>query len=262
MRRRLVLALGLLAVLVALGGCTSLFGGGPDETELNRNATYDWDTNATTTYNVSKGQFAGIISVENDSHIELYQRDELGTEEPLEIAALRFRYPNGTVVAPANRSNFGVEHGQSRANVSLPQAGGQMAFTADRPNAKRFATPLFLDSPHSVEVMLPPQARVGIPLVSKVSPGDSSTRIPEGSDRMTVRWESAERGPLVVRYYLARDILLFGGVGGVLTLVGIAGALYYLRQIRVLERRREEIGLDVDMEGDEFDDDGPPPGMR
>nr|WP_274326221.1 DUF5803 family protein [Halosimplex aquaticum] len=49
---------------------------------------------------------------------------------------------------------------------------------------------------------------------------------------------------------------------GILTLVGIGGALYYLRQIRVLERRREEIGLDVETETDEFDDDGPPPGMR
>jgi len=263
MRRRLVLALGLLAVLVALGGCTSLFGGGgPDETELNRNATYDWDTNATTVYNVSKSQFTGILTVENESYLELYQRDELGTEAPLDVAALRFRFPNGTVVAPANRSNFGVEHGQSRANVTLPQAGGQVAFTSDRPNAKRFAIPMFVDSPHSVEVVLPPQARVGVPLLSKVSPGGSTTDVPENSNRMTVRWDEAERGPILVRYYLARDLLLFGGIGGILTLVGVGGALYYLRQIRVLERRREEIGLDVEMDGDEFDDDGPPPGMR
>ncbi|MFC7142804.1 DUF5803 family protein [Halosimplex aquaticum] len=262
MRRRLVPALALLAVLVALAGCTSPFGGGPDQTELNRNASYDWDTNATTTYNVSRGQFTGVIAVENQSYIELYQRDELGTEEPLQIAALRFRFPNGTVVKPANRSNLGVEHGQSRANVTLPQAGGQVAFTAERPNAKRFATPLFVDSPHSVEVTLPPQARVGVPLLSKVSPGDYTTPLNEETGRMTVRWNEVQRGPILVRYYLARDLLLFGGVGGILTLVGIGGALYYLRQIRVLERRREEIGLDVETETDEFDDDGPPPGMR
>ncbi|WP_459193996.1 DUF5803 family protein [Halosimplex sp. J119] len=263
MRRRLVPALALLVLLVALAGCASPFGGGgPDQTELNRNASYDWNTNATTTYNVSKGQFAGIITVENESHIELYQRDELGTEEPLDIASLRFRFPNGTVVAPANRSNLGVEHGQSRANVTLPQAGGQVAFTAERPNAKRFSVPMFLESPHSVEVTLPPQARVGVPLLSKVSPGGTTTDVPKGSDRMTVRWSEIERGPILVRYYLARDLLLFGGVGGVLTLVGIGGALYYLRQIRVLERRREEIGLDVETETDEFDDDDPPPGMR
>ena len=103
MRRRLVLALGLL-VLVVLAGCSSPFGGGgPDETQLNRNANYDWDTNATATYNVTKTQFSGIIAVENESHIELWQRDELGTEEPLDVAALRFRHPNGTVVAPSGR---------------------------------------------------------------------------------------------------------------------------------------------------------------
>ena len=262
MRRRLVLALGLLA-LVALAGCSSPFGGGgPDETQLNRDANYDWDTNATTTYNVTKTQFSGVVTVKNESYIELWQRDELGTEEPLDVAALRFRYPNGTVVAPANRSSFGVETGQNRANVSLPQAGGQLAFTADRPNAKQFSVPAYLESAHSVEVTLPPQARVGIPLLSKVSPGRSATSVDESTDRMTVRWNEVDRGPVLVRYYLARDLLIFGGVGGLLTLVGVGGALYYLRQIRVLERRREEIGLDVEMDSDDLDDDGPPPGMR
>jgi len=262
MRRRLVLALGLLA-LVVLAGCSSPFGGGgPDETQLNRNANYDWDTNATATYNVTKTQFSGIITVENESHIELWQRDELGTEEPLDVAALRFRHPNGTVVAPANRSSFTVESGQNRANVSLPQAGGQLAFTADRPNSKQFSVPVYLESTHSAEVTLPPQARVGVPLMSKVSPGKSATSVDQSTDRMTVRWSEVDRGPLLVRYYLARDLLIFGGVGGLLTLVGVAGALYYLRQIRVLERRREEIGLDIEMDDDDFDDDGPPPGMR
>ncbi|WP_436910569.1 DUF5803 family protein [Halosimplex marinum] len=264
MRRRLVLALGLFAVLVALAGCASPFGGGgPDETQLNQNATYDWDTNATTTYDVARGNFTGILGVENRSYVQLYQRSELGTDQPLDIASLRFRYPdNGTVVSPADRSNFYVNSTNSRLNVTLPQAGGQVAFTANRPNAKRFAVPMFVESAHSVEVVLPPRARVGVPLLSKVSPGESTTKVLEGSDRMIVRWESAERGPILVRYYLARDLLLFGGIGGVLTLVGIGGALYYLRQIRVLERRREEIGLDVETETDEFDDDDPPPGMR
>lgn len=263
MRRRLVAALGLVAVLVALAGCTSVFGGGqPDPGRLNEDATYDWDTNTTTTYNVSRGQFTGIITVENESSIELYQRDELGTEEPMDATALRYRFPNGTVVAPADRADFYVNSTRSRLNVTLPRAGGQVGFRAERPNAKRFSVPMYLESPHSVEVTMPPQGRVGVPLLSKVSPGGSTTNVPDGSDRMTVRWDRAERGPVLVRYYLARDLLLFGGVGGALVLFGVGGALYYLRQIRVLERRREEIGLDVEMETDEFDDDGPPPGMR
>jgi len=263
MRRRLVLALGLLAVLVALAGCASPFGGGPDDARLNQNATYDWDTNATTTYDVARGNFTGIIGIENRSYVQLYQRSELGTDQPLDVASLRFRYPgNGTVVAPANRSNFYANTTSSRLNVTLPQAGGQVAFTADRENAKRFSLPTFVESAHSIEVTLPPRARVGIPLLSRVAPGGATTRVLEGSDRMLVRWEGVERGSLVVRYYLERDLLLFGGIGGVLALVGIGGALYYLRQIRTLERRREEIGLDVETGKDEFDDDDPPPGMR
>ncbi|MFB6140327.1 MAG: DUF5803 family protein [Halosimplex sp.] len=263
MRRRLVAALALMAVLVALAGCASPFGpSGPPDTELNRNATYDWGRNVTTYYNVSRGQFAGVIGVENESYLRLYQRSELGTDEPLQIASLRFRFPNGTVVSPANRSDFYVNATRSRLNVTLPQAGGQVAFTAERPNAKQFSVPTFVESPHSVAVTLPPHARVGVPLLSKVSPGGTTTSVDGATDRMTVRWESVERGPIIVRYYLVRDLLLFGGIGGVLALVGIGGALYYLRQIRVLERRREEIGLDVETGTDEFDDDDPPPGMR
>lgn len=258
--RRLVCAVGLLAVLVALAGCTSVFGPGqPGDSQLNENATYDWETNATTTYDVSKTELAGVVTVENRSWIKLYQTDELGNEEPLSVAALRFRYPNGTVVSPAN-SSLAVDNGRSRANVTLPQAGGQMAFTAERPKSKRFATPLFANGPHDVEVTLPPGARVGIPLLSQVSPPAENRWV--GDDRMTVRWDGVSNGPLVLRYYLARDILIFGGLAGILTLAGLGGAVYYLREIRVLERKREEIGLDVEMEDDDFNDDGPPPGMR
>jgi len=53
---------------------------------------------------------------------------------------------------------------------------------------------------------------------------------------------------------------VLGGIVAVLGIVLVAGLIYYLRQIRELERRREEMGLDVDTEDDEFDD-GPPPGM-
>ena len=107
---------------------------------------------------------------------------------------------------------------------------------------------------------MPPSARVGIPLLSQVSPPADDRNVSAG--RMTVRWNEIERGPVVVRYYLQRDILLFGGLGGVLAVAGVVGALYYYRQIRTLEKRREEIGLDVETEDDDFGDDGPPPGMR
>jgi len=256
MRRRLV-ALGLLACLVALAGCSSVFGGGPSDAQLNKNATHDWDTNASTTISLSRSSFSTVIDAENQTTFKLYRTGSLGDEDPLSIRALRFRYANGTVVR-ANESSMTVKTGGSRTNLTVPTTEGKVAFKADRPTGKRFITPFFVDGKHSVEVTMPSGARVGIPFLSSVSPGSSDRWVEDG--RMTVRWESVKNGPLELRYYLQRDIYLFGGLAVVLFVAGVGGIAYYLRQIRVLERRREEIGLDVDAEDDEFDD-GPPPGM-
>jgi uncharacterized protein HemX len=61
-----------------------------------------------------------------------------------------------------------------------------------------------------------------------------------------------------VRYYLQRDLYLFGGLLALMLVVGAGGAGYYYLQIRETVRRREEVGLDVDVEDDRDD---PPPGM-
>jgi hypothetical protein len=47
----------------------------------------------------------------------------------------------------------------------------------------------------------------------------------------------------------------------VFSLIGGGGLLYYRRQIEALREQREELGLDVETDDDEFDR-GPPPGMR
>ena len=65
---------------------------------------------------------------------------------------------------------------------------------------------------------------------------------------------------VVVRYYLARDLKIFAGVIGAGLLAALLGLGYFRLQIRQLEREREEMGLNVDTDGDEFDQD-PPPGM-
>jgi hypothetical protein len=64
----------------------------------------------------------------------------------------------------------------------------------------------------------------------------------------------------VIRYYLARDLTIFAGVIGAGILIALLGLGYFRLQIRQLEREREEMGLNVDTDGDEFDQ-GPPPGM-
>ena len=258
MKGRLLLAVGLVVLLAGLAGCTSVFGPGqPNPDQLAENASYDWDTNATTTYNISRSSYTAVIETGNRSFVVVYQTDELGTDQPLTPRGLQFRYDNGTVIR-ANSTALNATNQGQRTNITVPEADGQVAFTASRPNAKRFATPVFVEGSH--EVIMPPSARVGIPLLSQVSPPADDRNVSAG--RMTVRWNGIERGPVVVRYYLQRDILLFGGLGGVLAVAGVVGALYYYRQIRTLEKRREEIGLDVETEDDDFGDDGPPPGMR
>jgi len=260
MNGRRLLALGLVLSLAATAGCASLLGsGGPSEEELAAEGEYDWDTPANTTFNVTRSQFTTVITVTNQSNVVVYRTDEIGTDEPLDIRALQFRYPNGTVVT-ANATGLTAATENQRTNVTLPQAEGQVAFTSSRPNAKRFATPVFVEGSHAV--VMPPRARVGIPLLSQVNPGGYETDVDGETDRMTVTWESVERGPIVTRYYLQRDILIFGSIAAILLVAGLVGGLYYFQQIRSLRQRREEVGLDVETEDDDFDDQDPPPGMR
>jgi hypothetical protein len=65
---------------------------------------------------------------------------------------------------------------------------------------------------------------------------------------------------VAVRYYLQRDLYIFGGAAAGLFAAGVVGTLYYRRQIEELRKRREEMGIDVDTDDDDFGD-GPPPGM-
>jgi hypothetical protein len=131
-----------------------------------------------------------------------------------------------------------------------------VGYTASR-SGKSFASPVFSEG--SYEMTLPPGARVGLPLLSQASPGGYEATVTDG--RQTLRWAELDGGGVRVRYYLQRDLLLFGGLFAIVASVGLGGALYYLRQIRRLEDQREEMGIDVDYEDDDFGD-GPPPGMR
>jgi hypothetical protein len=256
MRRRLA-ALLLVVALAALAGCSAFGSGEPDPEALAENATYEWDSSVNASYNVSKNEYQAVLAVENRSHQEVWRRDELGNDEPVEISALKFRYPNGTVV---NSTAMNVTRSRSRTNVSLPAEEGSVAFTAARARGKRFSVPLLTEGSHNVT--LPSGARVGIPLLSQVRPGGAERSVDDATNRMTVHWDEARRGPVLTRYYLERDLLIFGGMFALLVVAAVGGTVYYLRQIRVLERRREEVGLDVETEDDDVDDSGPPPGMR
>jgi hypothetical protein len=256
------LALLAVLVLVGLAGCTGLFGAEEvDPSQLNQNASYDWDSEANATIQINKSSYAAVYQLRDNRTFTVFTRDELGREQNVPIRALRFRYPNGTVVSPANSSLSANRTGQ-QTTIRLPGDGtGQVAYTAPR-SGKSFANPTYLNG-QTYAVTLPPGARVGIPLLSQVTPGGYETSVDESTDRMTVRWsEPVTAGAVRLRYYLERDLYIFGGLALVAVVVGTVGTAYYWRQLQEVKRRREEAGIDIEMDDDDDPRDrGPPPGQ-
>lgn len=251
MNRRVLAALALLGVL-ALAGCL-----GPSEIpeeDLTGEASYDWDTNATTSFNLSRSSYTAVVEVTNTTELPVWRRDELGSDSPVPLEALKFQYENGTVVN-ASQANLSASRTQDETVLTLPAENGTVAYSASR-SGKRFSSPAFVEG--SYELTMPPSARIGVPLLSQASPGGYTTTV-EG-DRMTVRWDEVTGGAVTVRYYLQRDLLLFTGLFALVAIAGVGGAVYYLREIRTLEERRKEMG-DVEYDDDDPRDRGPPPGM-
>lgn len=245
------LALLALVALSVSAGCLNhpFISGGTDASELSGSETYEdmWGTDADAMLVAERGQYRAVYRVnESDRVFEVYQRDSLGTERPLPISSLKYRYPNGTVV---NASALSVTETRDRLKIHLPQQHGKVAFVAPR-EGKRIDTQRFVTG--SYVVVLPPKARVGVPLLAQVRPRGYNTTMVD--DRVRIRWsEVTEREQaIVVRYYLERDLTIFGGLVAVVVVVGIVGMAYYLWQIRQLVKQREAVGLDVDTGDDEF----------
>lgn len=245
------LALVGLGVLVVLTGC--LGGSGPSKEQLRANADYDWNTSANGTLRLGGDSYTAVYEIHNTSQLDFYQRDMFNNREPLPIRAVQFRYPNGTVV---NATAFDSSTNDERIRLKLPNRTGKLAYTVDQ-NGKSVQTATFVDG--SYEVVLPPKTNVGVPILSNVVPGGYETEPVDGQVHIT--WENIDSGELTVEYYLERDLWLFGGLFALLVAVGIGGGVYYWRQIRSLQDRREEVGLDVEDDDDGLDDQGPPPGM-
>ena len=257
MMRRLAL-LGLVVAMIPLGGCTTLFGPGePDPEKLNESAEYEWNEDHNASIVVEENQFRAVYNVGNASELRTYRQDALGQESHLEVSAVQYRYPNGTIIR-ANDSRLSVSQTRDRTILDVPnESGGRVAFSAPR-QGKQLALPVFVGG--KTELTLPPGARVGVPLLSKVSPPTDDRSVT--NNRMTLFYENVTAQNMNVRYYLQRDLWIFGSILGGAIVIGTGGALYYLRQIKKLKRRREETAIDIDTDDDDFRDDGPPPGMR
>ena len=262
MRRRLLLPAAALVFVTLTAGCAG-FGSGPIEASTLDAApaeSYAWDADATVHIAIQENAtFRGVYQLE-DRELELYRRDGFGGRSPLSIEALRYRYPNGTVINGTELRARGGAVNRTRdvVTVLLPPdapSGGQLAFTADS-TPKRFSLPTFVKG--SYEVVLPPDRRIEFPVFGTASP--RPTRTTTVGDRTHIYWENVSARSIVVQFYLQRDLLVFGAIAVLLGLVGVGGLVYYRRQIERLREQREELGLDVDTDDDEFRR-GPPPGM-
>ena len=235
--RRKVLTLVAFAFLAMSAGC--LTGGGPSEDDLAENATYDWEDDANVSITLVDGGYQSVYDVTNQTRLDVFGRATFGQQEPLSaMSALRFRYPNGTIVGP---EAMNVSSSRSRTRIGLPDKNGSVAFTVER-TGKELRTGVFLEGSYSVT--LPPSTDVGVPLLSNVVPGGYNKSTVDGQTRLY--WENVDTEDLVVRYYFDRDLLLFGGFFTLMFGAALAGGLYYWRQIRQLARQREAVDLDVE----------------
>ena len=262
MKRRVLVVCGL-AVLVFLAGCS--FGGGEiSQDELTEEAAYDWDTNATTTYTLITGEslslsspkYSAVIEITNQTTLEVYRESTFRGDSSLGVESLQFRFTNGTVVN-ATHGNLTAVEGSDETAIQLPASNGSVAFKATR-SGRSWSTPVYAEGSH--EVTLPNGTRVGIPLLSRVDPGGYDDTVEDG--RQTLYWNEIEDGSISIRFYLLRDLYIFGGIIGISVVLGIGGLVYYLRQIREAKKKREDVGLDVEVDDDDVGGDGPPPGMR
>ena len=257
MNRRLLLAAGCLALLAITSGCLG-FGTGPvseDTLDSEPAEPYEWETNRTVHVTVQENtQFRAVMEV-NQSTIDLFRRDGFGGSNPLSIQAVRYRYPNGTIVTGSELRERGGEVRETRDEtvVDLPPdaAGGTLAFTSGG-TPKRFTLPTYVEGTY--EVVLPEDREIDFPVFGQVSPGNyETTRDDRG--RVRIAWaEPVTADTVSVRYYLQRDLYIFAGILGVILVVGAGGLLYRRRQIERLQQQRTDMGLDVETD----DDDGPP----
>ena len=261
MNRKVLAALALVALTVS-SGCLGFFGSNEVSNERlteDPPAPYAWNESANAHITLTENAKFQAVYRLNGSELEVFRRDGFGGRNAIPVSAVRYRYPNGSVVDGAELKARGGEISQSRSatTVTLPPGAsdGKLAFTAGS-TPKRFAVPTFVEG--SYEVVLPEGRRVTLfPFGNVVPRGYTLSEDDQG--RTHIAWEDVTADSVVVQFYLQRDLYIFGAIAAVLVVVGVVGVGYYRRKIAALREEREELGLDVDVDDD--DRQGPPPGM-
>lgn len=235
---RPTLAAVAFALLAVTAGCAAFGSGDVDQGKLGEEVAYDWNTEADVTITVGKDRYKAVYRFENRSTIELYQFQRLNNERPIDPIGAKFRHIDGTVV---NIDPGAVEKTRSRTIISLPASEGQFAYSAPK-TGKSIRVPVVAEG--SYEVILPPNARVQYPLLGRVSPRGY---VPDrAGSQVHLRWEEVTSDQIVLRYYLVRDLLIFGSLVAIAIALVIGGSVYFWLQLRTLRDRREEVALEGD----------------
>lgn len=249
MNRRLLYGAFGLAALLLMSGCLGI-GTGPvpaEELDSAPDQSYAWNSTHDVDITVQENtQFRMVINA-TDRELRLFRRS-IGGTNPLSVSAVRYQYPNGTIINGSTFQSRGGEVRQTREEtvIGFPdsdsQPPGKIAFTSSG-NRKRFSLPTYVDG--SYQLTLPPNRRVEFPIFGSVSPGGSQKRIDE-QNRLEITWESMDAETASARFYLQRDLYIFGGVLGGIILVGLGGLYRYRQRIHRLRKERQEMGLDIE----------------
>jgi len=253
MNRRLGLAVGLVALLAVSAGCLGYITGGGEvsDEQLDREPTepYDWETDRDGRLTLhTADEVQAVYQVNASQELRLYRPAGLGREEPLEISAVRFRYAdNGTVISGTEiRQRGEVDQTTDEVDLTVPDAEGQLAVSAPA-TPRRLTLPAYVEGTY--EVVLPPDYRMDFFLFSNAVPRGAETEVVD--NRVHVRWDEVTSGPILVQYYLERDLYVFGGAVVLLSMIAVGGLYYYRRQIDRLHEVRVRMGLDTEEDDEE-----------
>ncbi len=240
MTSRQVLAGVFVLLLVGSAGCTVLSPGEVDQEALSEDVAYDWDTQANGTITVVDGEYRAVYNFSNRSEVRLYEFDRFNNERPIDPRGVKFQFQNGTVVGTSGMS---VSKTRAYTIISLPANNGKFAYSGPT-SGKHVRVPTVISGSH--ELILPEDAQIQYPLFGRVLPRDYEWELREG--QVHIFWEDVQTDQIIIRYYLVRDLWLFGGIVGIAFLVLIGGGVYLWRELQEVRKRRGEVGLFSDDE--------------
>lgn len=226
MRRRIAL-IALIAVITA-SGCLSPL---PEEDEVDHSDR--WNTSETVEYFLDDDTFTAIVQVDgyNDTGFEVWERDPFGGDNPVQVAGVRFRNPNGEVTEVDGED---IDTSGDRTVVTLPESEGRIAYIAEKTGTD-FTHPTPVEG--NVSVHLPPGTDARNFFLGQLSPGGNEV---VNENPLVARWESLERGTYItVEYYRRGYPWVLVGTLAVLLTAAVIVVYYYKNVLERLRRRRE-----------------------